>query len=80
MKHINSNSNCGEFTGIQSQTTPFLNQPPTKANTQKIKSHSGLVGTSVFIIAVIISSFFLKACDADIQRNQTSSAAFAEVK
>lgn len=76
MKQNPSHSNTPVFGVNKSQTTQILYQQPTKANTVKYKSKSGLVGIS---IAIIVSVFFLKACSDDVERNQEISKGFVEV-
>ncbi|WP_139840913.1 hypothetical protein [Acinetobacter sp. ANC 4558] len=77
MKQIPSHSNTPTF-GVKSQTTSFLYQPPTKANTVRYKSKSGLVGASLFVIAVVSFSLFLKGCADDVDRQQTASFKYQE--
>jgi hypothetical protein len=69
MNQTIKHSQMPKFEKNQSNTTPFLHQPPTAENTVRYKSKSGLVLVSLIISTACISGF--TSCSAD--RHQTAA-------
>jgi hypothetical protein len=75
MKQTICNSQMPKFEKNQSNTTPFLNQPPTPENTVQYKSKSGMVRASC---AAIIGSLSILSGFVSCSADQHATAAQVE--
>jgi K+ transporter len=83
MKQTICHSQMPKFEKNQSNTTPFLHQPPTAANTIQYKSKSGLVRASIAAIICsvsIISGLFSCTVDQHATAAQVEHIVKAGVK
>lgn len=82
MNQTIKHSQMPEFEKNHSNTTPFLNQPPTPANTVQYKS-SGLTPAALIAIVVCIAIFFgyvVRSADRHQTAAQTEHLVKAGVK
>lgn len=80
MNQTIKHSQMPKFEKNQSNTTPFLHQPPTPENTVQYKSKSGLVLISLIIITAFISGFTLLSADRHATAAQVEHIVKAGVK